>query len=126
MSSRRVSGGGTARGAEMLDDEIRLFFDEIRKLPRAQPVAPSPAESPLVNEMRTISEKSAIRAAEYLDELEDRLLAFSGENDPAEIEAFDSVIEIIRQRRKPPQERLEEIGRMLVNWPRLPPRASRP
>ena len=104
-------------------DEIRSFFEELR-----QPFT-WPDNLPAIaagRDLRAESERHWRLAMQYLDQLEASLLEIyeAGADDPAAIEFFDNVISIIRRRDKSDDDRLREIGKLLLSSRPLPRRAQ--
>jgi len=104
-------------------DEIQSFFEGLRSKPWPNP---STIDHPIANELRTTAEKHRRLALENLDQLEASLLEIYevGADDPAAIEFFDNVISIIRHRDKSDDDRLREIGKLLLSSRPLPRRAQ--
>jgi len=93
-------------------DEIRTFFEEQRgpfQWPEGLPAIA------LGIDMRAESEKHWRLAMYYLDELEAKIIDLyeAGADDPAAIEIVDEVVAIIRQKGKPHDMRVQEIGRLM-------------
>jgi hypothetical protein len=95
-------------------DEIRLFFDSLRK-PPPRWLDNLFAIDPAVNaELRSESEHHWRLAMECLDMVESSVVDIASGDHPVEIELSDRIIAIIRRRSESEDERFREIGKLLL------------
>ena len=95
-------------------DEIRSFFESLRK-PFNWPES-FPTTDPVVRELRAESEHHWRLSMHYLDETEAKIVEVydAGGDVPATIDLIDEVVAVIRRKEKSPEQRFEEIARLLL------------
>jgi len=100
-------------------DEIRSFFDGVRKPFAWSPNDLSALDPSLVRELRATSEKHWHLAMEAADELEAKLMEIYdlGGDEPAAIGVLDRIMLIIRQK-KSQDDRMLEIRNLLLSLQR--------
>ena len=96
-------------------DEIRSFFERLRK-PHTWPEHLS-AHS----ELRAESERYWRSSMESLDRMEEALIRIykARGNDPAAIDVFDEIISIIRRKDISNEDRLEDVGQLLLGFRKM-------
>jgi hypothetical protein len=100
-------------------DEIHAFFDGLRSKPK--PVLSSVGH-PMAAELRATLDENWRLLLEVLDGMEASLLEIyeAGADDPAAIDFFDKVLSIIRRRDQSDDNRISDIGKLLLASRPLP------
>jgi hypothetical protein len=95
-------------------DEIRSFFEELRK-PFKWPENLSTIDPAIEHKLRTESELHWRLAMQSLDDLETKIVELyeAGADVPAAIDLIDEVMVIIRRKDKPQELRVREIGQLM-------------
>ena len=103
-------------------DEIRSFFDELRKQkPPEWPNNLSRIDPATESELRSASERHWHLAMESLDRIEAALIEIyeAGVDEPAAIDLFDWIHSIIRRKDISNEDRLEDVGQLLLGFRKL-------
>jgi hypothetical protein len=100
-------------------DEIHAFFNGLRSKPK--PVLSS-VDHPMAAELRATLDKNWRLILEVLDGMEASLLEIyeAGADDPAAIDFFDKIRFIIRLKDQSDDDRLRDIGKLLLASRPLP------
>jgi hypothetical protein len=95
-------------------EEIRTLLDQLRE-PPAWPVLSTAMDPQMAADLRAESEKHWRLAIISLDELEAKLIGIYGKgaDNPAYLELFDEVMEIVRRKSEPPAKRVHAIGQLM-------------